>query len=95
MKDEGHRMKDLLHSSLKFQSRHYLVFHLLSLILYHKQDYVVFNPVSFILYPNSVLNPLSKRHSESKMDEKKDFLKKDTRTLSYATLKNNEEGVSK
>ena len=29
------------------------------------------------------------------MDEKKDFLKKDTRTLSYATLKNNEEGVSK
>ena len=69
-------MKDLLGSSLKFQSRHYLVFHLLSLILYHKQDYLVFNPVSLILYPNSVLNPLSKRHSESKMDEKKDFLKK-------------------
>ena len=57
--------------------------------------YFVFHPVSLILYPNSVLNPLSKRHSESKMDEKKDFLKKDTRTLSYATLKNNEEGVSK
>ena len=57
--------------------------------------YFVFHPVSLILYPNSVLNPLSKRHSESKMDEKKDFLKKDTRTPSYATLKNNEEGVSK
>ena len=38
--------------------------------------YFVFHPVSLILYPNSVLNPLSKRHSESKMDEKKDFLKK-------------------
>ena len=87
-------MKDLLHSSLKFQSRHYLVFHLLSLILYHKQDYLVFNPVSFILHPKKVLNPLSKRHSESKMDEKKDFLKK-TQDPFLCYLKNNEEGVSK
>ena len=79
MKDKGWRIKDWLPLSAEFQSQYYLVF----------------NPVSLILYPNSVLNPLSKRHSESKMDEKKDFLKKDTRTLSYATLKNNEEGVSK
>ena len=36
-------MKDLLPSSIEFQSRFYFVF----------------NPVSLILYPNSVLNPLS------------------------------------
>ena len=43
----------------------------------------VISPSSCVLHPSSkesllscVLNPFSKRHSESKMDEKKDFLKK-------------------
>ena len=42
-------MKDLLPSSLKFQSRRYLVFYPLSLIL-HLMYYLVFHPSSFILY---------------------------------------------
>ena len=50
MKDERRRMKDLLPSSLRFQSRHYLVFHLLSLLL-HPQNYLVFHPLSLILHP--------------------------------------------
>ena len=80
-------MKDLLPSSMSFKVESILSFILCPSSFIQRK--------SLILYPNSVLNPLSKRHSESKMDEKKDFLKKDTRTLSYATLKNNEEGVSK
>ena len=45
--DKGHRMKDVLPSSMSSQSQDYLVFHPVSFILHPKK---VFYPVSLILY---------------------------------------------
>ena len=50
-------MKDLLPSSVEFQSRNYFVFHPVSLILYQNKIYFVFYLVSFILNPKKVLHP--------------------------------------